>query len=192
MTLSESGNSPRVILVDEHDNALGTQEKLRAHQNGGQLHRAFSLFIRDDQDRILLQRRAQNKYHCPGLWSNSCCSHPQPGMSLLRCAQKRLQEELGFNTPLRKIGTMTYHLPLSKGLTEREFDHIYLGRYDGAVAPDPSEVQDYKWVRLIELEQDIQAHAENYTPWLLKILPVLIDHLGRKGDAYSTEMVINS
>lgn len=191
MILSESGNSPQVILVDSYDNILGTQEKLRAHLGEGQLHRAFSIFILDGWGRVLLQRRATGKYHCPGLWSNSCCSHPQPGMSLLGCARRRLQEELGFCAPLRKIGAVRYRLPLSEGLTEWEFDHIYLGRYNGPVKPDPCEVQDYKWVRLIELEQDIQDHAENYTPWLIKILPVLIEHLRMPGNASSTEMSIN-
>jgi isopentenyl-diphosphate delta-isomerase len=183
MMVTNAGVSPRVILVDEHDNVLGYQEKLRAHLGAGQLHRAFSIFVLDDRDRLLLQRRASSKYHCPGLWANSCCSHPQPGIPLLRCARLRLQEELGFSTPLVKIGAVQYQLALNGGLTEREFDHIFLGRYAGWVYPNPDEVQDYKWVSIAELEQDLQEHVEKYTPWLPKILPVLRTHLKLPGTA---------
>jgi isopentenyl-diphosphate Delta-isomerase len=191
MMCANSGTAPCVILVDEHDNSLGYQEKLRAHLGEGQLHRAFSIFVLDDRDRLLLQRRASGKYHCPGLWANSCCSHPQPGIPLLKGARLRLQEELGFSTPLEKIGAVRYRLPLARGLTEWEFDHLFLGRYAGRVQPDPAEVQDYKWVRIADLAQDILDHTENYAPWLPRILPILLAHLTMPGAAHSVDIASN-
>jgi len=167
-----ASTQPRVILVDKNDRELGTQDKLTAHQDGGQLHRAFSIFIIDDRGRVLLQRRAQGKYHCPGLWANSCCSHPQPGKSLLECSQTRLREELGFSTFLLKIGTVRYRLPLSNGFTEWEFDHIFLGRYNGPAVPNPDEVEACAWVRIDDLAQGMVDHAAHYVPWLPEIFPV--------------------
>lgn len=191
MTHPDSVNTPRVILVDEHDRALGTQEKLLAHLGGGQLHRAFSIFILDSRGRTLLQRRASGKYHCPGLWSNSCCSHPRPGASLLASARRRLREELGFSAPLREIGSIQYRLRLGGGLTEWEFDHICFGRYQGPVHPNPAEVQEYRWVGVLELGQDVQDHPEHYTPWLPKILPILFEHLRISGGVISAGMASN-
>lgn len=183
MLSPDTGNAPCVILVDAFDNEIGIQEKLRAHQDGGQLHRAFSIFVVDERDRLLLQRRAKSKYHCPGLWANSCCSHPQPGRSLPACATQRLQEELGFSTPLQKIGAVRYRLPLGGGLTEWEFDHLFLGSYSGPVTPNPCEVEAYRWVRLAELAQQLRQRAQAYTPWLSQIFPLLLAHLRMQGDA---------
>ena len=175
MTISSKGLS--VILVDENDRELGIEDKLAAHQGGGKLHRAFSIFILDDEDRILLQRRAKGKYHCPGLWSNSCCSHPQPGMSLLNSARQRLSVELGFTVPLVKLGTVQYRLPMENGLTEWELDHLWLGRYNGPVVPNPDEVENYKWIIFPELEVDRPKNADVFTPWFPEILPSLRDYL---------------
>ncbi len=176
MKTINSSEWPLVILVDKHDNCLGTQEKLMVHQQGGQLHRAFSIFVVDEMDRVLLQRRAKMKYHCAGLWANTCCSHPQPGMSLLECAENRLEVEFGFSTVLQKIGTAQYDLPLDNDFSEREFDHIFLGRYDGPVTPNPYEIDDYKWVHSSVLAQDIYGNAEKYVPWLPKIFPTFFQH----------------
>ena len=186
MKFNNSSDWPLVILVDEHDNYLGTQEKLRVHQGDGQLHRAFSIFVVDEMDRVLLQRRAKSKYHCPGLWANTCCSHPQPGMSLLECAKDRLQVEFGFSTSLHEIGTVQYNLPLDNDLTEREFDHIFLGWYNGKVAPNPYEIDDYKWVHSSALAQDISDNAEKYVPWLPKIFPTFFQHPRRLSDLTKT------
>lgn len=172
-----SSDWPFAILVDEHDNCLGIQGKLRVHQDGGLLHRAFSIFVINNSGQILLQRRAKNKYHCPGLWANTCCSHPQPGMTLLGCARSRLQVEFGFTTSLQKIGSVQYHLSLDNDLTERELDHIFLGRYNGPVAPNPDEIGAYKWIEPTSLAQDIRDNPEHYVPWLAKIYPRLDDHL---------------
>lgn len=180
MKFNNSSDWPLVILVDKHDNCLGTQEKLRVHQGHGQLHRAFSIFVVDEMDRVLLQRRAKSKYHCPGLWANTCCSHPQPGMSMLESARDRLQVEFGFSTSLHKTGTVQYNLLLDNGLTEREFDHIFLGWYNGSVVPNPREIDDYKWVHSSALAQDINDNAEKYVPWLPKIFPTFFQHLRRQ------------
>ena len=176
MKTINSSDWPLVILVDEHDNCLGTQEKLKVHRGSGQLHRAFSTFVIDENDRVLLQRRAKSKYHCPGLWANTCCSHPQPGKSLLECAEQRLQVEFGFSTSLHKIGTVQYNLPLDNDFTEQEFDHIFLGCYNGPVAPNPYEIDAYKWVHSSVLAQDLIDNAERYVPWLPKIFPIFFQH----------------
>jgi isopentenyl-diphosphate delta-isomerase len=150
---------PEVILVDDADLALGTVPKLSAHQNGGILHRAFSVFIVNRSGEMLIQRRGRSKYHFAGLWTNSCCSHPRPGEELIPAAGKRLREELGFTTDLQELFCFTYraHDPAS-GLTEHEFDHVLLGRFDGDPSPDPREVDEWKCPHL-------------YTPWFRIALP---------------------
>jgi isopentenyl-diphosphate delta-isomerase len=191
MRFPDSGSNPRVILVDEQDNALGVQEKLRAHQHGGQLHRAFYIFIVDGAEQVLLQRRARSKYHCPGLFANSCCSHPQPAIPILRCARERLQVELGFSVPLQEIGAVQYRLPLRDGLTEWEHDHIFLGNYSGLVAPNPWEVEECRWVPFSQLEQDIRNQADHYVPWLPHIYPVLLEYLRGRKTAIPGGRVVN-
>ena len=107
-----------VVLVDSDDNEVGVAEKLEAHRNGGLLHRAFSIFLLNDHCQLLLQRRASGKYHCPGMWSNSCCSHPRPGHDTIAEAGMRLQVEIGVTTEINPIGRVSYRLPLDNGLTE--------------------------------------------------------------------------
>ncbi len=177
MKSNNSSDWPFAILVDEHDNYLGIEGKLRVHQREGLLHRAFSIFVVDERDRILLQRRAKSKYHCPGLWANTCCSHPQPGMTLLECAQSRLQIEFGFSTSLQRIGRVQYHLALDNGLTERELDHIFIGRHSGPVAPNPYEIEEYKLVDPAVLAQDLANNPAHYAPWVEKIFPIFVGHL---------------
>jgi len=157
-----------VILVDEQDQETGRMEKLKAHQLG-LLHRAFSIFIFNDQNEWLLQRRAMHKYHSGGLWTNACCSHPAPGEKVLKSASNRLFEEMGFRAPLYAHSALSYHARLANGLIEYEFDHILLGSYNGEVKPNPDEVMDYKWVSYTELQQDVVQHPEAFTVWFLKI-----------------------
>jgi isopentenyl-diphosphate delta-isomerase len=156
----------RVVLVDEQDRPLGTAAKLEAHQAGGRLHRAFSVFIFDSSGRMLLQRRGAGKYHFGGLWTNACCSHPQWDEPVADAARARLREEFGFDTALTPAFTFTYRAtdPAS-GLTEHEFDHVFFGRYDGDPRPDPAEIDGWQWVDLPQLVSDVNAHAERYTPW---------------------------
>jgi isopentenyl-diphosphate Delta-isomerase len=156
----------RVVLVDEQDRPLGTAAKLEAHQAGGRLHRAFSVFIFDSSGRMLLQHRGAGKYHFGGLWTNACCSHPQPGEPVADAAQLRLQEEFGFDAELSPAFTFTYRAtdPAS-GLTEHEFDHVFFGRFDGEPRPDPAEIDEWRWVDPAQLAEAVAAHPERYTPW---------------------------
>ena len=155
-----------VILVDEQDRPLGVEAKLRAHQEGGRLHRAFSVFIFDERGRMLLQRRSTKKYHFGGLWTNTCCSHPQRDEAVADSARARLREEFGFEVDLSQGFTFLYRAtdPAS-GLTEHEFDHVFFGRFDGQPRPNPDEIDDWKWVEVEALMADVRDHPERYTPW---------------------------
>src|SRR5689334_15327319 len=119
----------QVILVDENDNPIGSAEKLAAHEQGGQRHRAFSVFIfrKRDELEVLLQQRASHKYHCPDLWTNTCCSHPQPGETITQAGERRLQEEMGIATPLTWVGKFHYIAHFDNGLSENEIDHVLVG-----------------------------------------------------------------
>lgn len=154
-----------VILVDENDSQIGTSEKLEAHQTG-KLHRAFSIFVFNSNGQLLLQRRARAKYHCGGLWSNTCCSHPNPGEGTEAAAHRRLQEEMGFDCPLETLYAFTYEVTFDNGLTEREYDHVLLGCADIEPRVDSAEVEDWKWVDPLVLREDMKADPEAYTYWL--------------------------
>ena len=155
----------KVILVDEQDNYLGFEEKIKAHQEG-RLHRAFSIFIFNSKNELLLQKRSSNKYHTPGLWTNTCCSHPQPNRELIQEAQLRLRKEMGINCKLNEMFSFIYIAEFENGLIEHEFDHVFFGRYDEIPVPDSNEVSDWKWILLIELNNDIESYPKKYTPWL--------------------------
>lgn len=158
--------SDLLILVDEHDNQIGTEEKLKAHVDGS-LHRAFSIFIFNNKKELLLQKRAFTKYHCPGLWTNTCCSHPRPNETTMAAAHRRLQEEVGFNTDLQEIFSFIYNVPLSNGLIEHEFDHVFIGVYEGAIEPNPEEVDQTRWISHDALEFEVKNNPEAFTPWFL-------------------------
>ena len=153
-----------VILVDTNDVAIGEMEKMEAHRSG-LLHRAFSIFIFNKNGQMLLQRRAPNKYHNGGLWSNTCCSHPKPGEDTLAAAQKRLQEEMGFTTSLKKIFDFKYKTLFENGLTEHEFDHVFVGEYDGQIIPNYNEISDYTFLSLDDINASIVANPEKFTSW---------------------------
>jgi isopentenyl-diphosphate delta-isomerase len=159
-----------VILVNEQDEPLGTMEKMEAHRCGV-LHRAFSVFVFNSKGELLLQKRASNKYHCAGKWTNTCCSHPHPGETTETAAARRLQEEMGFQTPLMKIFAFTYKSELDNGLVEHEFDHVYAGFSDGPVMPNFEEVGDFCFKSLDDIEQSLEAHKHLYTPWFTLALP---------------------
>lgn len=167
-----------IILVDEQDNPVGHCPKLKAHQNGGRLHRAFSIFIFNARGELLLQRRAAGKYHFGGLWTNACCSHPRRGQTILDAARQRLREELGFETELTETFSFTYRAtdPAS-GLTEHELDHVLIGRFDGLPEPNPDEVAEWKWVTPAKLLADLNLHSNAFTPWFkLVVERVLAEH----------------
>ncbi|RLJ08892.1 MAG: isopentenyl-diphosphate delta-isomerase [Candidatus Aenigmatarchaeota archaeon] len=167
----------KVILVDEKDNEIGTEEKIKAHQNGGKLHRAFSIFIFNSQGQMLIHRRAAIKYHSPGLWTNACCSHPRPGESLKEAVHRRLKEEMGFDCELEESFSFIYKADVGNGLTEWEFDHVFTGRFDGEPEPNPKEVDDWKWMNIDELKKDIEQNPEKYTPWFRIAFERVVNHL---------------
>ena len=153
-----------VILVDESDREVGVMEKMEVHQKA-LLHRAFSVFIFNANGDMLLQKRAITKYHSGGLWTNACCSHPSPGMLTELAAAKRLQEEMGFRTQLTKAFDFIYKAPFDNGLTEHEFDHVFIGSYDGEIIPNPAEVGDYHYRSMAAIEEELSSHPEQYTVW---------------------------
>jgi isopentenyl-diphosphate delta-isomerase len=153
-----------VILVDEHDAPIGTMEKLAAHQEG-KLHRAFSVFAFDRSGRLLLQRRAPHKYHSAGLWTNTCCSHPAPDEDTEAAAHRRLGEEMGFDCPLTYGGHLLYRTEFDNGLIEHEFDHIYIGDFDGDPVLNLDEADAYRWISSDELLTEVAEHPERFTYW---------------------------
>jgi len=157
-------NNQQVILVDQYDNALGSMDKMEAHKRG-LLHRAFSIFIFNSSGEMLLQQRAFIKYHSAGLWSNACCSHPYPEEEVKLAAARRLNEELGFDTPLKKIFDFIYQASFENGLVENEFDHVLVGCYDGGIKMNSEEVNDYAFKPIAEIRLELEVSPENYTEW---------------------------
>ena len=153
-----------VILVDDNDNQLGLMEKIEAHEKA-LLHRAFSVFILNDNKQLLLQKRALNKYHSPGLWTNTCCSHPRDGESVIDAGIRRLDEEMGFKTQLNNLFSFVYKSRLDNGLTEHEYDHVLLGKYNKNPLINELEVCDWKWVDLDALSNDLVINPKSYTVW---------------------------
>ena len=166
-----------VILVDQFDNEIGLMEKMQAHQEGI-LHRAFSVFIFNSKNEILLQKRAKNKYHSAGLWTNTCCSHPMPGESVKNAAKRRLKEEMGFECEVKALYHFIYYQPLENGLSEHELDHVYLGHYDEAPNINIEEVEEWNYFSLSEIDEGIQEHPEQYTSWFKLIFPKLKTYIG--------------
>jgi len=171
-----------LILVDDHDNPVGTMEKQEAHVKG-LLHRAFSIFVWNGaaaragaEPRMLIQQRADGKYHSGGLWTNTCCSHPREGQTLDEATHQRLQLEMGFDVPLEELFGFSYVAQFEEHLSEHEYDHVFLGEYpeDGLVVPDPEEASDYRWISLAELKRDLAEHPETYTAWFRIAAPVVL------------------
>jgi isopentenyl-diphosphate Delta-isomerase len=154
----------RVILVDRQDRPIGDAEKMDAHRRG-LLHRAVSVFVFDSDGRMLLQRRSDAKYHSGGLWSNTCCTHPRPGERSEDAAIRRLREEMGFTCPVRLRFETIYRAEVSDGLIEHEYDHIFIGRFDGEPEPNEAEVVEYRWVESADVAEELDEAPERYTPW---------------------------
>ncbi len=161
-----------VILVNEQDEQTGTIEKMEAHRKA-LLHRAFSVFIFNGKGEMLLQQRALGKYHSPGLWTNTCCSHPRPGEDVEVAASRRLKEEMGIDTSLQKIFDFIYRAEFENGLTEFEFDHVYTGIYSGDLIPNKQEVKDYCFRSMDDIEQDLLRWPEKYSAWFRIAFPTL-------------------
>jgi isopentenyl-diphosphate Delta-isomerase len=154
----------KVILVDEADNVLGEMEKMEAHRKGI-LHRAFSVFVMNSKNHLLLQRRALGKYHSPGLWTNTCCSHPRAGENVPEAAHRRLFEEMGFDCPLDSVFSFIYHAKFDNGLTEHELDHVLIGFSDEKPMINTEEVNEFKWMSIPDIATSIRANPEIYTVW---------------------------
>ena len=165
----------KVILVDKNDNQVGLMPKLEAHEKG-LLHRAFSVFIFNNEYKLLLQKRATSKYHSGGLWTNTCCSHPREGEDISEAANRRLFEEMGIKTSLRKVYDFIYKAELDNGLTENEFDHVFYGVYDKEPKINLEEADDYKWMDMDSLNDDINNNGGNYTVWF----KIAFDYLDQK------------
>lgn len=153
-----------VILVNDKDEQIGLMPKMEAHQKGV-LHRAFSVFIFNKKDELMLQQRAHSKYHSPGLWTNTCCSHQREGESNIQAGKRRLQEEMGFITDLRDTISFIYKAPFDNGLTEYEFDHILVGKYNEDPILNPEEAAAFKWMNLEDVKRDMEVNPQLYTAW---------------------------
>lgn len=165
-------NQHDLILVNDRDEEMGSMEKMEAHRKA-LLHRAFSVFIYNSKGEMLLQRRALGKYHSPGLWTNACCSHPRPGETTLAAAQRRLKEELGFVVPLQKAFDFIYTARFDNGLTENEFDHVFVGQYEGVILPDPSEVMEYCYKSPDVIRRELGQNPGQYTAWFIIAFPMV-------------------
>lgn len=158
-------NEDYLILVNEEDKPWGKLEKSLVHQLG-LLHRAFSIFIFNNNGELLLQQRADDKYHSGGLWTNSCCSHPRYDEYILHAIDRRLEEEMGLQCKTEFKFNFIYKTEFENGLIEHEFDHVYFGVTDALPQPNSSEVKSWKYIDLHELENDINNFPEKYTVWL--------------------------
>ncbi|MFK8298236.1 isopentenyl-diphosphate Delta-isomerase [Capnocytophaga cynodegmi] len=169
----------KVILVDEQNNPIGLMPKLEAHEKA-LLHRAFSVFIMNQKGEVMLQQRALHKYHSPGLWTNTCCSHQRENETNLEAGKRRLQEEMGFITELTDVISFIYKAPFDNGLTEHEYDHVLLGYYEENPNINPEEVADWKWELPENIKKDIEQNPQKYTEWFKIIFEKFYDYLFSK------------
>jgi isopentenyl-diphosphate delta-isomerase len=165
-----------VILVDEENKELGLMEKQEAHEKG-MLHRAFSIFVFNAQNELLIQQRASTKYHSGGLWTNTCCSHPRSGETTSDAAHRRLKEEMGFDCDLAERFSFIYQTPFENGLSEHELDFVYTGTFNGVPELNTAEVQSYKWIKLETLISEVNQNPQAFTSWFKIILEEYLAHL---------------
>nr|WP_220458645.1 isopentenyl-diphosphate Delta-isomerase [Flavobacterium sp. xlx-221] len=154
----------QVVLVNEKDEPIGLMPKMQAHQEA-LLHRAFSVFILNDKNEVMLQQRAAHKYHSPMLWTNTCCSHQRDGESNIAAGQRRLQEEMGFSVPLKELFSFIYKAPFDNGLTEHEYDHVLVGYSNNAPEINLDEVASWKWMSIESIKEDMKKQPAVYTEW---------------------------
>ncbi len=166
----------KVILVNEQDEQIGLMPKMEAHEKA-LLHRAFSVFVMNKKGELMLQQRALHKYHSPGLWTNTCCSHQRDGESNIAAGKRRLQEEMGFVTELKETVSFIYKAPFDNGLTEHEFDHVMVGTYEGEPNINEEEVAAWKWMPLDSVKEDIDKNPDQYTAWFKIIFDKFYNHL---------------
>lgn len=154
----------KVILVNEKDEPVGLMPKMEAHQKA-LLHRAFSVFILNSKNEVMLQQRAAQKYHSPLLWTNTTCSHQRDGETNLQAGTRRLTEEMGFTTELKELFSFIYKAPFDNGLTEHEFDHVMIGYYNDAPNINREEAESWKWMAIEDVKNDMLVNPNVYTVW---------------------------
>lgn len=159
----------KVIVVDEQDQALGSMEKMEAHRKGV-LHRAFSILIFNSKSQLLLQKRAQDKYHSGGLWTNTCCSHPLPGEKMEDATRRKLKHEMGIDLQPEFAYKFFYKINLENNLIEHECDHVFTAVFDGEPIINKEEVSEWKFMDVVSLKQDIKINPDLYTYWFKLIL----------------------
>lgn len=167
-----------VVLVNEKDEKIGLMEKMEAHKKA-LLHRAFSVFVFNDAGEVMIQQRALSKYHSPGLWANTCCSHPRDKEDILMAGKRRLREEMGFETELKHSTSFIYKASFDNGLTEHEFDHILMGHYNDPPRINKEEVADWKWISLEDLKEDIHRNPEIFAAWFKIIFEKYYDFIAK-------------
>lgn len=165
-----------LILVDENDQEIGSMEKMEVHEKG-LLHRAFSILIFNSKNEMLLQQRALSKYHSGGLWTNTCCSHPRKEESTLQAANRRLQEEMGFSTKLEELFSFIYRAELDKNMIEHELDHVFSGTFEGEFQVNREEVNDFRWISIPDLIQEIKDSPNSFTEWFKILMNEYLDKL---------------
>jgi isopentenyl-diphosphate delta-isomerase len=169
-TALRNGGDDVVVLVDQRGTAVGVAPKLEAHQTG-RLHRAVSVVLFDESGRLLLQRRANTKYHSGGLWSNTCCGHPRPGESVLDAAGRRLNDELGITgCELTEVSRFVYLAHVANDMVEHELDHVLIGRWTGETAPDPAEVSETRWVDRDTMFAELAGAPGLFTAWMRDVV----------------------
>lgn len=154
----------KVILVNENDEQIGLMPKIEAHEKA-LLHRAFSVFILNSKNEIMLQQRAAQKYHSPLLWTNTTCSHQREGETNLQAGNRRLMEEMGIQAELKELFSFIYKAPFDNGLTEHELDHVMIGYYDDAPNINREEAESWKWMSIEAVKEDMKANPDVYTVW---------------------------
>lgn len=154
----------QVILVNENDEPIGLMNKLEAHEKAV-LHRAFSVFVLNSKNEIMLQQRAAHKYHSPLLWTNTCCSHQRSGETNIQAGSRRLFEEMGFVTELKELFHFIYKAPFDNGLTEHELDHVMIGYFNDEPEVNPEEVASWKWMCIEDVRTDMKQNPAIYTVW---------------------------
>lgn len=174
-------NTEEIVLVDLNDRETGHAEKILTHREG-LLHRAFSVFVHNGTH-LLIQKRSMEKYHSGGLWANTCCSHPRKGEMLSEAVHRRLLEEAGFDCPLEEQFSFTYRTVFSNGLTEYEYDHVFLGRYCGEVDFDPAEASEYRWVSFEDLKEELRKEPQKFCSWFIIAAPRIIRIIQQKESA---------
>lgn len=165
-----------VLLVDINDNELGVEYKENAHKKP-MLHRAFSVYLYNDKKQMLIQKRAMNKYHSPGLWANACCSHPRKGENVLESARERMLDEIGVNTEIKELFSFIYLNKFHDELYEYEYDHVFVGKYNGRIILNEEEASETKWIDLDELEEDLVSHPLKYSSWFIISAPRVIEYI---------------